>query len=59
MGNPPAPGTEELFYPGELEAHAEARNRKAGIVIPEDTLAELDAAALDLGIPKLRDFAHR
>ncbi len=58
-GNPPAPGTEELFYPGELEAHAEARNRKAGIVIPEDTLAELDAAALDLGIPKLSDFAHR
>jgi LDH2 family malate/lactate/ureidoglycolate dehydrogenase len=50
---PRAPGVEEIFYPGELEARAEARQRRDGIVYPEDTLAELEAGARDLGIPPL------
>ena len=47
---PRAPGVEGVFYPGELEARAEARQRAEGIVLPEDTVAELDAGAKALGL---------
>ncbi|WP_299625936.1 Ldh family oxidoreductase [Pelagibius sp.] len=50
---PRAPGVKEIHYPGELEARAEERQRRHGVVIPEDTLAELDAAARELGIATL------
>ena len=39
-------------------AAARETHEEAGIVIPEDTLVELDAAASDLGFPTLSDFAH-
>ena len=51
---PRAAGVEEVYYPGELEARSEERGREAGIVLPEDTLAELDAGAVALGIAPLR-----
>ena len=50
---PRAAGTGEIVYPGELEAQAEQRNRTTGILLPQDTLAELDAKAEDLGIAPL------
>ncbi|MEM7043179.1 MAG: Ldh family oxidoreductase [Pseudomonadota bacterium] len=50
---PRAPGVEEIYYPGELEAHAEDRQRQTGIEIPTDTLKELDDGAKDLSIDPL------
>ena len=38
---PLAQGTEEIFYPGEMEARADARQRREGIELPDDTIAEL------------------
>lgn len=38
---PLAQGFEEIFYPGEMEARNEQRNRTEGLVLPEDTLADL------------------
>lgn len=51
---PRAPGTEAIAYPGEPEALAEQRQRQTGIALPEDTVAELDAAARALGLEGLR-----
>jgi len=48
--NPPADESEEIYYPGEPEARAEEYHRGLGVVIPEETLAELDAAAKALGV---------
>lgn len=53
---PKAADVDEIYYPGELEARAEARNRKSGIVLPNDTIAELDAGAAKLGVAALSDF---
>ncbi|WP_299396077.1 Ldh family oxidoreductase [Pelagibius sp.] len=55
---PRAPGVEEIHYPGELEARAEERQRRDGVIIPRDTLAELDAAARELGIAPLSSLAE-
>ena len=55
---PRAPGIEEIYYPGELEARAERCNQKTGISIPDSTLAELDTAAEKLGISTLSDLAQ-
>ena len=50
---PLAPGQTEIFYPGEPEARAEARNARLGIPLPAKTVAELEALAaeLDLAAP--------
>lgn len=40
-----SPQTEAVFYPGELEAREEQRQRRTGIEIPVDAVRELDAAA--------------
>lgn len=40
----------EIFYPGELEALSEAKNRKAGISLPDDTAATLREEARRLGV---------
>jgi LDH2 family malate/lactate/ureidoglycolate dehydrogenase len=47
---PLAPGSEEIFYPGEPEARAEAANLRNGLVLPEATVADLTALADELGI---------
>jgi len=44
-----APGVERLYVPGELEAETEARYRKEGIPLNEDTLAGIAAAAAQVG----------
>jgi len=38
---PRAQGFDEVFYPGEIEARNNERNRRDGIEFPEDTLADL------------------
>lgn len=50
---PHGPGTDEIYYPGELEARAEKQHRRVGIEVPQDTIDELNAGAADLGIAGL------
>lgn len=38
---PRAQGFEEIVYPGEIEARNEAHNRADGLLLPQDTLADL------------------
>ena len=40
---PRTPGVDEIFYPGEIEARNDIRNREAGLELPADTLADLRA----------------
>ena len=47
---PRAPGCEEIFYPGEIEARNDARNRAQGLELPEATVAWLHALARACGI---------
>jgi LDH2 family malate/lactate/ureidoglycolate dehydrogenase len=47
---PLAKGHEEVFYPGEIEARNDLRNRKEGIQFPEDTLADLRRIAKETGL---------
>jgi LDH2 family malate/lactate/ureidoglycolate dehydrogenase len=47
---PRAQGVDEVFYPGEIEARNDARNRKEGLLLPEDTLAELAKIGLRRGL---------
>ncbi|MDX1483584.1 MAG: Ldh family oxidoreductase [Alphaproteobacteria bacterium] len=47
---PPAAGWDEVYYPGEIEARADAANRANGLELPDDTLSDLRRLAdkLDL-----------
>ncbi len=47
---PLAQGHDEVFYPGELEAQNEVRNRRDGLTLPDDTLADLAKVAAETGI---------
>ena len=47
---PLATGFKEVFYPGEIEARNDARNRKEGIELPGDTLADLKRIARETGL---------
>jgi LDH2 family malate/lactate/ureidoglycolate dehydrogenase len=47
---PLAQGFEEVFYPGEIEARSDARNRADGLLLPADTIADLRALADKLGL---------
>jgi LDH2 family malate/lactate/ureidoglycolate dehydrogenase len=38
---PRAEGCDEVFYPGEIEARNDALNRNEGLLLPDDTLADL------------------
>jgi len=46
--SPPAPGFEEVFYPGELEARAAAKNMREGLRLPRDTWNDLHAVASEI-----------
>lgn len=48
---PLAQGFDEVFYPGEIEARNEARNRAEGLALPEETLTDLRRLGAELGIP--------
>src|SRR5687768_6788832 len=47
---PLAKGFDEVFYPGEMEAGNDARNRKDGIEFPDDTLEDLRRIARETGL---------
>lgn len=42
---PRASGCEEIFYPGEIEARNDRQNRTRGLVLPLDTLNDLEKIA--------------
>ncbi len=47
---PLAKGHAEVFYPGEIEARNEAANRRDGLSLPPDTLADLEKVARENGL---------
>ena len=47
---PPARGFTEVFYPGEQEARNDAKNRREGLQLPQDTLADLTRIAGETGL---------
>jgi LDH2 family malate/lactate/ureidoglycolate dehydrogenase len=47
---PTAKGFDEVFYPGEIEANNDKRNRRDGIPFPDDTLADLKRIAQETGL---------
>ena len=50
-GVPLAVGHDEVFYPGEIEARNEVRNRREGLLLPDDTLRDLEKVAAECGVP--------
>jgi len=53
---PLAEGFDEVFYPGELEAINERRNRQLGIRLPDDTIADLRKMAKTVGVESQLPF---
>ena len=47
---PLAKGYDEVFYPGEMEANNNVRNRREGLLYPDDTLADLRRIARETGL---------
>jgi len=56
---PLAQGCDEVFYPGEMEAGNNLRNRRDGIAFPDDTLADLKRIARETRLEALLDAAMR
>ncbi len=54
---PLAQGYDEVFYPGEMEARNDARNRKEGLEFPDDTIADLKRIAGETGLQGLLALA--
>jgi LDH2 family malate/lactate/ureidoglycolate dehydrogenase len=50
---PLAQGFDEVFYPGEIEARNDAKNRDGGILPPADTVADLRKLADEYGLQSL------
>ena len=49
---PRANGVDEIFYPGELEARSDATLRTNGLVLPPDTLRDLERIAQQCGLER-------
>jgi LDH2 family malate/lactate/ureidoglycolate dehydrogenase len=47
---PLAKGHDEVFYPGEIEANNDVEYRRDGLLLPEDTLADLARIARETGL---------
>jgi len=47
---PLAPGFDEVFFPGEIEARNDAKNRNSGILLPADTIADLTKLPDEYGL---------
>ena len=47
---PLAKGFDEVFYPGEMEARNDSKNREEGLDLPADTLADLARIARETGL---------
>jgi LDH2 family malate/lactate/ureidoglycolate dehydrogenase len=54
---PLAQGFDEVFYPGEMEARNNTRNRSQGIQYPDDTIADLRRIAAETGLQGLLPIA--
>ena len=50
---PLAQGSDEVFYPGELEARNDARHRESGITLAHDTIVDLQRIARETGLQAL------
>jgi len=55
LSTPVAEGGTEVLYPGQLEARNDLRQRRDGLLLPQQTISDLDALAAELGI----SFAFR
>jgi len=53
---PLAQGHSQVFYPGEMEKQADARNRAQGAQLPADTLAEMARVAREAGVEQYLPF---
>jgi LDH2 family malate/lactate/ureidoglycolate dehydrogenase len=49
-GVPLAQGFDEVFYPGEIEARNAARHRNDGLLLPEDTIKDLEKLAREYAV---------
>jgi LDH2 family malate/lactate/ureidoglycolate dehydrogenase len=47
---PLAKGFNEVFYPGEMENNSDAKLRREGLTLPEDTMADLKRIAKETGL---------
>ncbi len=47
---PLAKGFDEVFYPGEMENNSDAKFRREGLLLPEDTIADLRRIAKETGV---------
>ena len=47
---PRAQGFDEVFYPGEIEARNNERNRREGLLLPDDTVADLTRIARETAL---------
>ena len=47
---PRAKGFDEIFYPGEMEARNDLKNREQGLQLPDDTLTDLHRIATETGL---------
>jgi LDH2 family malate/lactate/ureidoglycolate dehydrogenase len=47
---PLAQGFSEVFYPGEIEARNDRENRRRGLLLPDDTLSDLQRIASEYGL---------
>ena len=56
---PLAQGFDEVFYPGEIEAHNDAKNRADGVLLPADTVADLRKLADEYGLKSLLPVTWR
>lgn len=56
---PHAKGFDEVFYPGEMEAKNNLRNRSEGLEYPQDTLAGLARIAGEIGLEALLSSCAR
>lgn len=53
---PLAQGHSQVFFPGEMEAQADARNRARGLVLPQDTLDDVARVAREAGVANLLPY---
>lgn len=53
---PLAQGFSEVFYPGEIEARNDLRNRQQGLSFPDDTIADLNKLAVEYGLREQLPF---
>jgi LDH2 family malate/lactate/ureidoglycolate dehydrogenase len=54
---PLAKGFDEVFYPGKIEVRNDARLRGEGLLLPEDTLADLRRIAQETGLEAKLPFS--